>query len=108
MKKYIDSKQYMDCADNTLYRTVVPSWDNTARKAKTGAWTILCEPDKFKIWLKDLIKWTQDHHSESDSFLFINAWNEWGEGAHLEPDTRYGYAYLQAVKDALEETSSRI
>ena len=102
MSEYIKTKPYIK--DKNKYKTVFAGWDNTARKARSNATVFLCNPKLYKEWLSDLIKWTKDNHKEKDQFVFINAWNEWGEGAHLEPDQRYGYAYLQATKDALEET----
>lgn len=103
----IDTYVKFDCIaedNNKLFKTVFPSWDNTARKARSGASVFLLEPDLYKIWLKNIIKWTKiNHYNEQERFIFINAWNEWAEGAHLEHDQRYGYAYLQATKEALEE-----
>ena len=58
-------------------------------------------PNDFERWLADVVRWTKENHSEKEQFVFINAWNEWAEGAHLEPDQKYGYAYLQALKNVL-------
>jgi len=89
--------------DFPLYRGIFPAWDNTARKAYSNASVYLQSPEMYRKWLSKLITWTRDNHDADKQFIFINAWNEWAEGAHLEPDSRYGYAYLQATKEALEE-----
>ena len=104
MKEYIENKKYLYKTDNNVYKGLFPSWDNTARKAYSGACIFYGEtPDLYKQWLSDCIKWTKDNHEPKEQFIFINAWNEWAEGAHLEPDQKYGYAYLQATKEALEQ-----
>lgn len=84
------------------FKTVFPSWDNTARKALTGGSCFHnCTPSAYQKWLENCIEYTQKHMPPNEQFVFINAWNEWAEGAHLEPDHYYGYAYLDATKKAL-------
>ena len=62
------------------------------------------QKDDFYSWLKGIIVWTKEHHDSNEQYVYINAWNEWGEGAYLEPDVRHGYASLNAVRQALEDT----
>ncbi|PWG81059.1 glycosyltransferase WbsX family protein [Pararcticibacter amylolyticus] len=83
------------------FRSVCPSWDNSARR-QSGA-TIYKDstPELFETWLKIAAQMTVSTFRESERFIFINAWNEWGEGCHLEPDQKWGHAYLQAVKNVL-------
>lgn len=57
-------------------------------------------PEKFGKYLKQLVK--KINESDNIKYLFVSAWNEWGEGMYLEPDELHRYAYLEAVKDALE------
>ena len=85
-----------------VFRGCFPTWDNTSRKAYSNASVYLQSPELYKEWLSGLIKWEKEHNSPDKQFIFVNAWNEWAEGAHLEPDSRYGYAYLNATRKALE------
>lgn len=83
----------------TIFRGASPSWDNTARKKNKGYIFLNSSPVKYQKWLDNSIKYmAADKASPSDSLVFINAWNEWAEGAHLEPDQKYGYAHLEATK----------
>lgn len=87
-----------------LYRAIMPMWDNTARRNNKG--NLIFDgstPELYKKWLKDVILSNRKRNDLDDNLIFINAWNEWGEGAYLEPDKRFGYAYLQATKEAIEE-----
>jgi len=88
--------------DYKLYRGVMPSWDNTARRPR-GEANIFAHssPELYEQWLADAIRWTRRHHTGDEQLVFINAWNEWGEGCHLEPDQRYGHRFLQATQSAL-------
>lgn len=78
-------------------------WDNTPRMNNKGFAIRGANPEKFKyFFLLQLKKAIQDYKSD---FLFINAWNEWAEGAYIEPDKRYGYQYLSAIKAGLDIVS---
>ena len=105
-KDYVQNKRFIYDTSYKLFKGVFPSWDNTPRKAYSNGSVIEgVTPKIYQKWLSGCIKYTRNHLPENERFIFINAWNEWAEGAHLEPDSRYGYAYLQATRDALQEGS---
>lgn len=79
------------------FRCVCPSFDNTARRSKKAAVFLGSTPDKFLNWLRQAVEKTMIEKAGDERLLFINAWNEWGEGNHLEPDVKWGRAYLEAV-----------
>ena len=83
---------------------VSPGWDNTARR-KTGAFILKdSTPEWYEKWLtRELEKFRP--YSSDENFIFINAWNEWAEGNHLEPCTKWGRAYLEATKKAVDHAS---
>lgn len=84
------------------FPTVFPSWDNTARR-KTPTIIQNDNPLKYKQWLSHGIQQVKKY-KENEQFVFINAWNEWAEGCHLEPDALNKRTYLEMTKKALEET----
>ena len=87
------------------YRGVMTAWDNTARKGARGTVYINATPDLFGRWLEEALHCTYLFRPPGERFVFINAWNEWAEGAYLEPDVSHGYAYLEAVQRAIAATA---
>lgn len=80
---------------------VTPSWDNSARRQTDALIINNSTPVLFEIWLRQESRKALDAHPTSP-VLFINAWNEWAEGNHLEPCKKWGLSYLQAVKRVVE------
>ncbi|WP_368031184.1 glycoside hydrolase family 99-like domain-containing protein [Arcobacter sp. s6] len=94
--------------DFPRFRGIMPSWDNEARKPNEGHIIHGSTPELYKIWLQNLCYKTINERPESKRFVFINAWNEWAEGSHLEPDRRYGYAYLEATYQAVTNQKNEV
>jgi hypothetical protein len=81
------------------YETVFPSWDNTARRGVDG-WVLQgSTPAAYERWLRSAVERARSRPPQQ-RIVFINAWNEWAEGAYLEPDVRNGRAYLEATRAA--------
>lgn len=74
-------------------------WDNTPRRGRKGKLILGATPEKFGTYFDKLIKRTKSLYKKD--MIVVFAWNEWSEGGYLEPDERYGDAYLKAIKKAL-------
>ncbi|MFL5963669.1 MAG: glycoside hydrolase family 99-like domain-containing protein [Gaiellaceae bacterium] len=96
--------EYDDVADLALkqptpdYRRfpcVTPRWDNSPRR-RSGGWIVRgSTPERYREWLEEA---AARRPKDGDQLVFINAWNEWGEGNHLEPCASWGRAYLEATR----------
>lgn len=88
--------------DFLFIHSAMPSWDNTARRQNDPFTFVNSSPQLFEYWLRrQCVKTTADPKNK-EKFVFINAWNEWAEGAHLEPCLKYGHEHLKAVKRATQ------
>ena len=88
------------------YRCLTPGWDNSPRRKESPVIFDGSTPERYEAWLRALIAVTLQEQSGQQRIIFVNAWNEWGEGNHLEPDQRWGRAYLEATARALTAVSS--
>jgi hypothetical protein len=105
--------EYSDLRDQMLAKPdppylrfpgVTPGWDNASRRKKNAFIAHNSTPQAYAQWLAAAIQRFKAPHPE-ENFIFINAWNEWAEGNHLEPCQKWGRAYLEATRDVLRKSS---
>ncbi len=105
-------KYYFDYADysneqkkngfkENVYPGITPMWDNSARRKENPFILHDSSPEKYESWLK-YIKDNYPWETVPENYVFINAWNEWAEGNHLEPCQKWGLQYLEATKEILK------
>lgn len=102
--------QYDDVVDWALsrpartykhYPCLLPSWDNTARRQRGSLVIDGATPALFGRWSEEVLRRFVPY-SRNENLVFLQAWNEWGEGNHLEPDEKWGTGWLEAYAAALE------
>lgn len=84
------------------FPSITPMWDNTARRGRKSFILKNANPDAYYQWFKSIIDKFKPY-SKEENLVFINAWNEWAEGNHLEPCAKWGRSYLEKTRKALKE-----
>ena len=106
---------YLDLAERTLengsanfrlFPGVCPRWDNEARRPGRGFGFYGSTPARYGKWLKAAMQYAA-RAPQGEQIVFINAWNEWAEGAYLEPDQHFGYSYLKETRRVLDAVEGR-
>lgn len=96
-------KSAKNCKNDTLLFGSFVNYDDSPRRGRKGRIVCGATPYKFQKYMTELLKICSIKNKE---FLFLTAWNEWGEGAYLEPDELNGYSYLDAIKNAINDSSN--
>lgn len=96
---YVTGRLSRPPLEEMTYPVVFPSWDNAARRTSA---TIIENHDRaqYERWLDDAVSRVATR-APDERLVFLNAWNEWAEGCHLEPDQKHGLTFLEATADAL-------
>lgn len=94
IKLLVPDLNQLDCE---AYPCVYPNWDNTPRKGRKGLVLANSTPALFEKHVKEAVTALGDRADEH-KLVFLKSWNEWAEGNHLEPDSKWGMQYLQALK----------
>lgn len=112
----IEKYNYFDIVSNlftkenffeNIYPQLIVGYDKTPRLGRQGVVYLNNTPNYFRIGLKKCLECVRTRDIEH-RIIFLYAWNEWGEGAYLEPDVRYKHEYLNVVKDELMGEGEKI
>ena len=102
-KRYINYRCKLPLPSYKEYPCVCPNFDNSPRRVGKPFWAFKgSTPQLYGKWLRSVLSKFKGF-SNDENFIFINAWNEWAEGNHLEPDLRWGTSYLEETKQAIDE-----
>lgn len=88
----------MEYDNKKTYLGAFPGWDNTSRKDEAGWIVPGSTPKRFGKHIERMLYFSEKLGNE---YLFLNAWNEWSEGAYIEPDQKYGYGYLKELRTSI-------
>ena len=102
--KYKDATKYMiteNSSEEDVIPVIAPNWDHSPRSGRNAFILHDCKPEYFYNVICKAVK-ACEKKSEEHKLVIIKAWNEWGEGNHMEPDLKYGKGYLEALKGATE------
>ncbi len=106
MMEYRDAAECF-CTDKERERDVIPmimpQWDHTPRSGWTGTLLVNAKPEYFKEVVKEAIDCVKGK-PEDEGIILLKSWNEWGEGNYIEPDMTNGRGFLDAMKEAIEES----
>ena len=92
--KYFNTKEdYMD----NIYPQLIPKRDRTPRSGKKAVIYYGSTPEKFQVAIQNALRCVEKRDYDK-RLIFLNAWNEWGEGSYMEPDIKDGHGYLEVLK----------
>lgn len=103
--KYSEAIKYMiteDDKQDNIFPLIAPNWDHSPRSGRKSLILTDCAPHFFEKVVRNAVEVIQNK-PEEQKIVMIRAWNEWGEGNHLEPDLKYGLGYLEAIKRVRNE-----
>lgn len=93
-------KRNIEKGEKKTFLGAFVDWDNTARKRERGTIFVGATPQKFEEYFDKQYKKAIENNID---YIFINAWNEWGEGTYLEPDESNKYSYLKSIRNIVNK-----
>ena len=105
-----DAKQRAGKFGVTHFPTLAVGWDTNARYPKEERCPIVhgSNPQSFERFARRIREWTDRNiPADQPKLITVNSWNEWTEGTYLEPDDRFGYGYLEALRHVFVNETRR-